>query len=104
MGSSNHSSYNGKGSTTVTNKPKKIELTKDNKRADMLTMLRLLEEVEERRNEVEQKKYDLQKAEKDLQETEKKVARQVERLSPEDKARFRRMLGDTGIGEGGQDR
>lgn len=94
------SSYSGKGSTPVTREPKKTDM----KRTDMLTMLRLLEEVEVRRNEVEERKYDLQKAEKALEEAEKKVARQVERLSPEDKARFRRMLGDSGIGEGGQDR
>ena len=98
------SRYSGKGSTTITNKPKKTETIKDNKRSEMMTMLRLLEDVEKCRGTVEQKKFDLEKAEKALEEAEKKVARQVERLSPEDKARFRRMLGDSGIGEGGQDR
>ena len=68
---------------------------------EMIEMLDLLEEVEKCREIVAEKKADLDSAKKDLERAEQKVSAQINKLDPETKARFRRMMG--GLDEKEQD-
>ena len=103
MGSSVHnSSYSGKGSTI----PSRSESTakrasRAKSKSPMVEMLELLEEVERCRDVVAEKKADLDSAKKDLERAEQKVSAQINKLDPETKARFRRMMG--GLDEKEQD-
>lgn len=101
MGASSYrSSYSGKGSTTPTKSESPIRRVSRGKSA-MVEMLELLEEVERCRDVVAEKKADLDSAKKDLERAEQKVSAQINKLDPETKARFRRMMG--GLDEKEQD-
>lgn len=89
-------SYNGKGSTrrsestTVSREPK--EENRKSK-SPMAEMLEFLKEVEKCRDDVETKQRALDSAKKALERAEKKVSAQIDKLDPETKARFRKMMG-----------
>ena len=95
MGASSYiSSYSGKGSTTLSRNESPIRRTsKSRGKSPMVEMLELLEEVERCRDVVAEKKTDLDSAKKDLERAEQKVSAQINKLDPETKARFRRMMG-----------
>ena len=65
-------------------------------------MLELLEEVERCRDVVATRQADLDSAKKDLERAEQKVSAQINKLDPETKARFRRMMG--GLDEKGKEK
>lgn len=86
--------YHGKGSTTSSRSESPIRRTsKARGKSTMVEMLELLEEVERCRDVVAEKKADLDSAKKDLERAEQKVSAQINKLDPETKARFRRMMG-----------
>lgn len=95
-------SYDGKGSTNTSRSESSV--TRGNKtrnKSAMVEMLELLEEVERCREVVADRQSDLDSAKKDLERAEQKVSAQINKLDPETKARFRRMMG--GIGSQEQD-
>lgn len=95
------SSYSGKGSTSPSRGESTIrKAAKVRSKSPMLEMLELLEEVERCRAVVITKQADLDSAKKDLEEAERKVSAQINKLDPETKARFRRMMG--GLDEKGK--
>ena len=57
-------------------------------------MFELLEEVERCRDAVTSRQADLDSAKKDLERAEQKVSAQINKLDPEIKARFRKMMGE----------
>lgn len=102
------SGYSGKGSTNISRREidskledrnliKKKSKTKD--KSAMVEMLELLEEVERCREVVTDRQSDLDSAKKDLERAEQKVSDQINKLDPETKARFRRMMGGIGSQE-----
>lgn len=95
MGASRYSSYSGKGSTSVSsNTSSTRRTTRETKsKSPMVEMLKLLEEVERCRDAVTEKQKDLDSAKKDLEKAEQRVSEQIDKLDPETKARFRRMMG-----------
>ena len=96
MGASTYSSsYSGKGSTSVTRSTSSTERTtrKTKSKSSMREMLELLEKVERCREVVADKQADLDTAKRDLEKAEQKVSDQINKLDPETKARFRRMMG-----------
>ena len=95
MGASSYrSSYSGKSSTTPSRSESPIRRpSKARGKSSMIEMLELLEEVERGRDVVAEKKADLDSAKKDLERAEQKVSAQINKLAPETKARFRRMMG-----------
>ena len=111
MGASSYrsSSYSGKGSTNssrisdaarVPGTMRERNSEKRNK-SPMVEMLELLEEVERCRDVVTERQTDLDSAKKDLEKAEQKVSEQIDKLNPETKARFRRMMG--GLDEKGKE-
>lgn len=102
MGASSYTSYSGKGSTSrSTSSTRKTSTREIKSKSAMVEMLELLEEVERCRDEVATKQTDLDSAKKDLERAEQKVSAQINKLDPETKARFRRMMG--GLDEKEQD-
>lgn len=96
------SSYSGKGSTNTSRSESSVTRgTKTRNKSAMVEMLELLEEVERCREVVAERQSDLDSAKKDLERAEQKVSAQINKLDPETKARFRRMMG--GIGSQEQD-
>lgn len=96
MGASTYrSSYSGKGSTSVSRSTSSTKRTtrETKSKSPMVEMLELLEEVERCREVVADRQIDLDTAKKDLEKAEQKVSAQIDRLDPETKARFRRMMG-----------
>lgn len=101
--------YSGKGSTnrgTIVNSvedgamvSREIRRTNRKSQSAMVEMLELLEEVERCREVVADRQSDLDSAKKDLERAEQKVSAQINKLDPETKARFRRMLGGIGSQE-----
>ena len=66
---------------------------KTRNKSAMVEMLELLEEVERCREVVADRQRDLDSAKNDLERAEQKVSAQINKLDPETKARFRRMIG-----------
>lgn len=105
-------SYDGKGSTnrrgTIVNSVEDgVMVSRETRGANrkikspMVEMLELLEEVERCREVVADRQSELDSAKKDLERAEKKVSDQIDKLDPETKARFRRMMGGIGNQEPG---
>ena len=110
MGASSYrsSSYSGKGSTspsrsTSTSRSESVtrRTSPVRSKSAMVEMIELLEEVERCRDVVTSRQADLDSAKKDLEKAEQKVSEQINKLDPETKDRFRRMMG--GLDEKGQD-
>lgn len=101
MGASSYrsSSYSGKGSTSRSESTIR-KASQVRSKSPMVEMLELLEEVERCRDVVTSRQADLDSAKKDLEKAEQKVSAQINKLDPETKARFRRMMG--GMDEKGQ--
>ena len=96
------SSYSGKGSTNTSRSESPVTRgTKTRNKSAMVEMLEFLEEVERCREVVAERQSDLDSAKKDLERAEQRVSAQINKLDPETKARFRRMMG--GIGSQEQD-
>lgn len=112
MGASSYSGYSGKGSTnrtrsTIVNSvvdgvmvSREIGRKNNRNKSPMEEMLELLGEVErkrivveEKRSNVESAERELEEAKEDLREAERAVSGQINKLDPETKARFRRMMG-----------
>lgn len=95
MGASTYrSSYSGKGSTSVSKSTSSTRrTTRERSKSSMVEMLELLEEVERCREVVADRQTDLDTAKRDLEKAEQKVSAQIDKLDPETKARFRRMMG-----------
>ena len=95
-------SYDGKGSTNTSRTESQVTRgTKPRNKSPMVEMLELLEEVERCRDVVATRQADLDSAKKDLERAEQKVSAQINKLDPETKARFRRMMG--GLDEKGKE-
>ena len=92
MGASSYrsSSYSGKGSRSESTTRRTSQARS---KSPMVEMLELLEEVERCRDIVTSRQADLDSAKKDLEKAEQKVSAQINKLDPETKARFRRMMG-----------
>lgn len=106
MGGSRYSgsSYSGKGSTTPSRSESPIRRASEVRgKSAMVEMLELLEEVERCRDVVTSRQADLDSAKKDLEKAEQKVSAQINKLDPETKARFRRMMGGLNEKEKEQD-
>lgn len=104
MGASSYrsSSYSGKGSTNPSRSESPIrKASQVRSKSPMVEMLELLEEVERCRDVVTERQADLDSAKKDLEKAEQKVSAQINKLDPETKARFRRMMG--GLDEKGKE-
>ncbi len=103
MGASSYrsSSYSGKGSTSPSRSESTTRRSQVKSKSPMVEMLELLEEVERCRDVVTSRQADLDSAKKDLEKAEQKVSVQINKLDPETKARFRRMMG--GLDEKEQD-
>ena len=95
------SSYSGKGSTSPSRSESTTRRSQVKSKSPMVEMLELLEEVERCRDVVTSRQADLDSAKKDLEKAEQKVSVQINKLDPETKARFRRMMG--GLDEKEQD-
>lgn len=96
-----YTNYSGKGSTSVSRSESITRrTTKAKSKSPMIEMLELLEEVEKYREVVTVKQADLDVAKRDLEKAEQRVSAQINKLDPETKARFRRMMG--GLDEKGQ--
>lgn len=96
MGASSYrsSSYSGKGSTSSSRSESTTRRTSQARsKSPMVEMLELLEEVERCRDVVTSRQADLDSAKKDLEKAEQKVSAQINKLDPETKAKFRRMMG-----------
>lgn len=103
MGASSYSSYSGKGSSSIdTSSNRRTSTRKTRVKNPMTEMLELLEEVERCRDVVTSKKAELDSAKQDLAKAEQKVSAQIDKLDPETKARFRRMM--SRLDEKGKDR
>lgn len=94
MGASSYrsSSYSGKGSSSKSESTIR-KASQVRSKSPMVEMLELLEEVERYRDVVTSRQADLDSAKKDLEKAEQKVSAQINKLDPETKARFRRMMG-----------
>lgn len=103
MGSSSYSSYSGKGSTNTgrNTSANRRFVREERSKSPMVEMLELLEEIERCRDVVATRQADLDSAKKDLERAEQKVSAQINKLDPETKARFRRMMG--GLDEKGKE-
>lgn len=94
------SSYSGKGTTNTSRSESLVTReTKTRNKSAMVEMLELLEEVERCREVVVDRQSDLDSAKKDLERAEQKVSAQINKLDPETKDRFRRMMGGIGSQE-----
>lgn len=96
---SNHkSNYSGKNSTSYSGKSSTPSYSSSSpswerkNTSSMVRMLELLNEVEACRAEVERCENNLDSAKRALTRAEKKVAAQVNKLDPETRARFRKMM------------
>ena len=97
-------SYDGKGSTNTSRSESSVTRgTKTRNKSAMVEMLELLEEVERCREVVADRQSDLDSAKRDLERAEQKVSAQINKLDPETKARFRRMMGGIGNQEPGDE-
>ena len=96
MGASSYSSYSGKGSTNTgrNTSANRRSVREERSKSPMVEMLELLEEVERCRDVVATRQADLDSAKKDLERAEQKVSAQINKLDPEIKARFRKMMGE----------
>lgn len=105
MGASSYSSYSGKGSTNTSRSTTASRRTvrEERSKSPMVEMLELLEEVERCRDVVASRQADLDSAKKDLERAEKRVSAQINKLDPETKARFRRIMGGLDSQEQEQD-
>ena len=104
MGASSYSSYSGKGSTYTGRNTSayRRSVREERSKSPNVEMLELLEEVERCRDVVATRQADLDSAKKDLERAEQKVSAQINKLDPETKARFRRMMG--GLDEKGKEK
>ncbi len=107
MGASSYLSYSGKGSTntsrSTSTSSSRRPVREERGKSPMVEMLELLEEVERCRDVVASRQADLDSAKKDLEKAEKRVSAQINKLDPETKARFRRMMGGMDSQEQEQD-
>lgn len=89
------SRYSGKGSTSPSRRESKTKRKSSVRSTSaMVEMFELLEEVERCRDAVTSRQADLDSAKKDLERAEQKVSAQINKLDPEIKARFRKMMGE----------
>lgn len=102
MGASSYrsSSYSGKGSTSRSESTIR-KASQVRSKSPMVEVLELLEEVERCRYVVTKRQTDLDSAKKDLEKAKQKVSAQIDKLDPEIKARFRRMM--DGLDEKGKE-